>query len=126
MRFPTLIYISRGKYYEYKGKVGNVKNLTDFAMGDYLNETAELLQSEADRWGYFWKSTIRTYEHIYQVALLNPEYAVGLIAFFAVTFGVMIWIFLSLFKGISETNKALKNEVEEKKNKREKLHKKRD
>ncbi len=126
MRFPTLIYISRGLFYEYKGKVGNVKNLTDFAMGDYLNETGEPLLAEADRWGYFWKSTMKTYEHIYQVALLNPEYAVGLIAFFVLTFGVMIWIFLDLTKGITETKTALKNEVDEKKNKNETKHRKRD
>ena len=100
MGFPTLLYFSNNKMYEYPEKIRDLKNMTDFALEGYLKYEGEEIPTEASKIKNFKKHMGLFFQKVYALLVMYPYYSglflLAAILFIVLTFYITDWIFNKL------------------------------
>ena len=97
LSFPTLVYFSNGKLFEYPEIPRDSGNMTNFVMEGYLKIEGEEVPMEASRIKSFKKHFGMVVEKAGKLITMYPGYSalfgVGVVAFIAISFFVTDYIF---------------------------------
>eukprot|EP01017_Pseudomicrothorax_dubius_P046212 TRINITY_DN8109_c0_g2_i11.p2 TRINITY_DN8109_c0_g2~~TRINITY_DN8109_c0_g2_i11.p2 ORF type:complete len:230 (+),score=39.15 TRINITY_DN8109_c0_g2_i11:132-821(+) len=77
--FPTLLYFSNGKYYEYSGK-RDLELLANFAKGGYKTVSAEDIPTQPSSLRLFWRIFVKSIARFVDMFETNPTLAWGIVA----------------------------------------------
>ena len=110
--YPALMQFSNGKMYEFRGKLRDEYNLTNFIMGDYLNYKAEEINEKPNYLTLYWKITKSSFYRFCIMFYTKPYLSIGLIMSVIIFFYA---IFMPFGGNINENNED-KNEKVLKKN----------
>lgn len=95
--FPTLVYFSNGKLFEYPEIPRDSGNMTSFVMEGYLKLEGEEVPMEASRIKSFKKHLGMVVEKAGKLIMMYPGYSalfgVGVVAFIVISFLVTDYIF---------------------------------
>ena len=106
------MYFSNERMYEFKGKMRDEYNLTQFAMGDFKNYESEEINDKPEYIKLYWKSTKNTFYRIYLMFYIKPYHCIGFVS------SILILIYLLCCTGNIIEDKD--ENIEENKNKEKK------
>lgn len=114
MGYPTLIYFSNNKMYEYPEKSRDLYNMTEFVMEGYLKYEGEEIPLQPNKLKSFKKHMSLFFQKVWALINAYPVYsllfAIGTIAFIIISFYCTDYIFNKL------EERQMKQQLNKKKN----------